>query len=103
MTAFDEVCDGHRPPLQLRRLRRGIFLWRQPCRLRTNRILQATRPPTGRTRPVASPPLQLGCGLRYVFLLPERMNDETDDGNADARVRHVKGRPRMRKGNVQIE
>ena len=33
----------------------------------------------------------------------QRMNDEADDRDADARIRHIKSRPGMRERNMQIE
>src|ERR1700730_12271072 len=47
-------------------------------------------------------PLQLRR-LGYALLLPERMNDKTDHSDTDAGVSHVKGRPRMPKGNGQTD
>src|SRR6266567_4003964 len=46
--------------------------------------------------------LHLFC-FRDVLLLPERMNDKQHHGNRDAGIRYIKGRPRMRVADVQIE
>ncbi len=35
--------------------------------------------------------------------LPKRLDHEAEDRHANARVRHIESRPRMREGHVQIE
>lgn len=39
----------------------------------------------------------------HVFILPQRMNNETDDSNADAGVRNIKCGPGVGQRDVQIE
>jgi hypothetical protein len=48
------------------------------------------------------PPSDVRSGSRFLRL-SERMNDETDDRDADAGVGHVERGERMRQGDVQIE
>ena len=42
-------------------------------------------------------------GWRDAFVCPQRMNDETEDRDANAGIGYVKGWPRVSKRHMQIE